>query len=110
MLGPNEKLILPADHLQKYFKIGDHIKVIAGAHEGETGLIVKIDDEIATVLADSEQKEVPPLTFSHILPHFLSHTIHTLTLTSNVCVVENRSKLRQRTFKSRVKSLQVVFA
>ena len=31
----------PARELRKFFKMGDHVKVIAGRYEGDTGLIVR---------------------------------------------------------------------
>lgn len=37
-----EELHFAIDVLSKYFEVGDHIKVVAGEHEGDTGHIVKV--------------------------------------------------------------------
>ncbi|KAI4786769.1 hypothetical protein KUCAC02_036912, partial [Chaenocephalus aceratus] len=37
-----DPLEFPAHELRKYFRMGDHVKVIAGRYEGDTGLIVRV--------------------------------------------------------------------
>lgn len=44
--------------LRKYFVVGDHVKVVAGRHEGETGLIVRIEVNLAVLLSDLALHEV----------------------------------------------------
>ena len=44
--------------LKKHFQVGDHVKVIAGRHEGETGLIVRIESNLAIIFADLTMHEV----------------------------------------------------
>ena len=44
--------------LCKCFKEGDHVKVISGAHEGDTGLIVRVDEDWIVVLSDLSRNEV----------------------------------------------------
>ena len=44
--------------LRKYFQVGDHVKVIAGRHEGETGLIVRVETNLAVIFADLTMHEV----------------------------------------------------
>lgn len=44
--------------LRKYFQVGDHVKVIAGRHEGETGLIVRVETNLAIIFADLTMHEV----------------------------------------------------
>jgi len=43
----NDLLPVPRISLQKYFRVGDHVKVLYGQYENETGLIVKLADNIA---------------------------------------------------------------
>jgi transcription elongation factor SPT5 len=52
--------VLPilASQIQKYFRDGDHIKVKSGKHMGETGMIVKIHEDSATVMSDVGNKEL----------------------------------------------------
>lgn len=44
-----EALRFPARELRKSFKIGDHVKVIKGRYEGDTGLVVRVEDNMAVV-------------------------------------------------------------
>ncbi|KJE92244.1 transcription factor Tat-CT1 [Capsaspora owczarzaki ATCC 30864] len=53
-----EELRVPASLLRKAFILGDHIKVIAGNHEGETGLVTRVDDKIVTFVSDLTMKEM----------------------------------------------------
>jgi len=59
--GLSELLQFPSSQLQKYFKMGDHIKVIGGSHEGETGLILKVEDNYVIFFSDLTQKEIKVL-------------------------------------------------
>ncbi|GAM17692.1 hypothetical protein SAMD00019534_008670 [Acytostelium subglobosum LB1] len=53
-----EVLIFQPSELQKYFKIGDHVKVIAGRYEGETGLVLRIEEAAAVLLSDLTISEI----------------------------------------------------
>ena len=45
--------------LRKYFVVGDHVRVVAGRHEAETGLFVRIETNLAVVLSgDLRPREV----------------------------------------------------
>ncbi len=48
--------------LRKFFKTGDHVKVIAGKHEGATGMIVKIQNKVITLLSDTTREDVRHLS------------------------------------------------
>jgi transcription elongation factor SPT5 len=50
-----------ANELKKHFKVGEHVKVIGGRFEGETGLIVKVEDHLATLISDLTMDEVKVL-------------------------------------------------
>ena len=41
-----DPLEFPASELKKFFKMGDHVKVIAGTYEGDTGLIVRVEEKV----------------------------------------------------------------
>ncbi|KAI0986284.1 hypothetical protein GJ496_008007, partial [Pomphorhynchus laevis] len=62
-----EPLEFAADELFKYFKEGDHVKVISGQHEGETGIVIRAqsNDQIAIVLSDLTMQEMKVL-YRHI--------------------------------------------
>ncbi|KAI8839264.1 hypothetical protein BC829DRAFT_421031 [Chytridium lagenaria] len=47
-----------AKDLRKKFDEGDHVKVIYGMHNGETGLIIKILNNIVTILSDTSLKPI----------------------------------------------------
>ncbi|CAA92685.1 Transcription elongation factor SPT5 [Caenorhabditis elegans] len=53
-----EAITLNAHELRKYFKEGDHAKVISGRYEGHTGLIVRVKDSTAIVLSDLGMEEL----------------------------------------------------
>ena len=53
-----QKIEVPAACVRKQFRAGDHIKVLAGKHADETGLVVKVEDGVTTFLSDLSLKEV----------------------------------------------------
>eukprot|EP01103_Thecamoeba_quadrilineata_P003459 TRINITY_DN1322_c0_g3_i1.p1 TRINITY_DN1322_c0_g3~~TRINITY_DN1322_c0_g3_i1.p1 ORF type:complete len:1141 (-),score=235.86 TRINITY_DN1322_c0_g3_i1:101-3355(-) len=54
----HDLLTFPAIQLQKYFQVGDHCKVIAGRFEGETGLIVKLEEKAVLIFSDLTHQEI----------------------------------------------------
>lgn len=48
----------PSHELQKFFQVGDHVKVIEGRHEGDTGLIVRVEDNVVFMVSDLTMDEV----------------------------------------------------
>eukprot|EP01090_Pellita_catalonica_P006455 TRINITY_DN1667_c0_g2_i1.p1 TRINITY_DN1667_c0_g2~~TRINITY_DN1667_c0_g2_i1.p1 ORF type:complete len:622 (+),score=97.82 TRINITY_DN1667_c0_g2_i1:1344-3209(+) len=55
-------LALRADQLVKYFEVGAHVKVISGRYKGETGLIIRLEGNIAILFSDLNMKELQVLT------------------------------------------------
>jgi len=47
-----DPLEFPAHELEKYFKVGDHVKVIKGRFEGDTGLIVRVEEDLIVLFSD----------------------------------------------------------
>lgn len=47
-----------ARSIRKRFTPGDHIKVMSGKHADETGLVVKVEDNVTTFLSDLSMMEV----------------------------------------------------
>ncbi|VDN00933.1 unnamed protein product [Thelazia callipaeda] len=56
-----EPLTLNACELKKFFKTGDHVKVINGRYEGDTGLIVRVEDNLVILLSDLTMHELKVL-------------------------------------------------
>lgn len=56
-----DPLEFPAHELRKYFRMGDHVKVIAGRYEGDTGLIVRVEENFVILFSDLTMHEVPAL-------------------------------------------------
>lgn len=56
-----EPLTLNAFELRKYFKVGDHVRVIGGRYEGDTGLIVRVEDNMIILLSDLSIEELKVL-------------------------------------------------
>lgn len=54
-------LEFPAQELRKYFKMGDHVKVIAGRFEGDTGLIVRVEENFVILFSDLTMHELKVL-------------------------------------------------
>lgn len=52
------KVEVQARSVRKRFKEGDHVKVMAGSNADETGLVVKVQDDIVTFLSDLSMQEV----------------------------------------------------
>ena len=65
MLPYHEDLNLPLDfsahELKKFFKLGDHVKVIAGRYEGDTGLIVRVEENQIVFCSDLTVHELKVL-------------------------------------------------
>ncbi|KAL5975076.1 hypothetical protein ACLOJK_031752 [Asimina triloba] len=51
-LAVNEK------ELCKYFKPGDHVKIVSGAHEGATGMVVKVEGHVLIIVSDTTKEDI----------------------------------------------------
>lgn len=56
-----ELLTLNSSELRKYFKAGDHVKVINGRYEGDTGHILRVEDKVVYLLSDLTMDELKVL-------------------------------------------------
>ncbi|GAB6022325.1 transcription elongation factor spt5 [Chamberlinius hualienensis] len=56
-----ESLDFQAHELKKYFKMGDHVKVIGGRYEGDTGLIVRVEENMVVLFSDLTMHELKVL-------------------------------------------------
>lgn len=76
-----DPLEFPAHEVRKYFRMGDHVKVIAGRYEGDTGLIVRVEENFVILFSDLTMHEVRGLQCSAplcFLSDFLLHGEHSL--------------------------------
>ncbi|GMR48595.1 hypothetical protein PMAYCL1PPCAC_18790 [Pristionchus mayeri] len=53
-----EPLTLNAWEIKKRFKQGDHVKILAGRYEGDTGLVVRVENNLVVVLSDLSMHEM----------------------------------------------------
>lgn len=53
--------------LCKFFKTGDHVKVVSGKHEGTTGMVVKVETHILVILSDTTKEDVSALAIRNPL-------------------------------------------
>lgn len=60
IISVQDPLEFPAHELRKYFRMGDHVKVIAGRYEGDTGLIVRVEENFVILFSDLTMHEVNP--------------------------------------------------
>jgi transcription elongation factor SPT5 len=51
-------LDIDALQVEKYFSVGNHVKVVRGKYEGSTGMVVNVKDNIASVFSDVTQEEM----------------------------------------------------
>eukprot|EP00958_Prasinococcus_capsulatus_P000477 scaffold44_cov411-Prasinococcus_capsulatus_cf.AAC.2 len=63
----HEPLDFPAAHLQKFFTIGDHVKVTSGSHEGVSGMVTRIEGNVAVVFTDLDNEEIRALVEDLVL-------------------------------------------
>lgn len=56
-----DELEFSAHELRKYFNQGDHVKVIAGRYEGDTGLIVRVEENMIVLFSDLTMHELKVL-------------------------------------------------
>uniref|UniRef100_A0A1I8HNB5 Transcription elongation factor SPT5 n=2 Tax=Macrostomum lignano TaxID=282301 RepID=A0A1I8HNB5_9PLAT len=47
-----DPLPFPSSELRKHFNPGNHVKAIGGRFEGDTGLVIRVDNSVAIVLSD----------------------------------------------------------
>lgn len=47
--------------VRKFFKVGDHIKIIGGQFEGDTGLVVRVEEKQIVMFSDLTQHEIKVL-------------------------------------------------
>lgn len=56
-----DPLDFQAHELRKYFRQGDHVRVIGGRYEGDTGLIVRVEDTMIVLFSDLTMHELKTL-------------------------------------------------
>ncbi|XP_067948038.1 transcription elongation factor SPT5-like [Watersipora subatra] len=56
-----DPLEFPAHELKKFFKTGDHVKVLGGRYESDTGLIVRVEDNLIVLFSDITMHELKVL-------------------------------------------------
>lgn len=65
MMPKHEELKDPlefqAHELRKYFVVGDHVKIIAGQYEKDTGLVVRVEEKYLVLFADLTLHEIKVL-------------------------------------------------
>ena len=66
-----------AHELKKFFRQGDHVKVIAGRFEGDTGLIVRVEENLIVLFSDLTMHELKVSTSLSVVPRLcLSMVYH----------------------------------
>ncbi|KAF5280109.1 hypothetical protein FQA39_LY18143 [Lamprigera yunnana] len=56
-----DALIFQASELRKYFSMGDHVKVLSGRYESDTGLIVRVENNRVVLISDLTMHEMEVL-------------------------------------------------
>lgn len=47
-----------SNEIKKYFKMGDHVRVIAGRYEGDTGLVIRSEESRVVLFSDLTMHEL----------------------------------------------------
>lgn len=56
--GLPETLAFNEKELCKYFKAGDHVKVVSGDQEGATGMVVKVEGHVLIIVSDTTNEHI----------------------------------------------------
>lgn len=54
----NQEITVTIGDLRKVFALGDHVKVIAGKHTDQTGLVIKLEGDSVVFLSDQTSEDV----------------------------------------------------
>ncbi|EPS73726.1 hypothetical protein M569_01028, partial [Genlisea aurea] len=54
--GLPKTLAIPDKELCKYFEQGDHVKVVSGATEGATGMVVSVEGHVVNIVSDTTKE------------------------------------------------------
>ncbi|EDQ89413.1 uncharacterized protein MONBRDRAFT_37124 [Monosiga brevicollis MX1] len=57
-----DRIPVPKEDLRKHFRPADHVKVQRGRYEGQTGLVLEVNDQRVTVLIDLTMKQIESLS------------------------------------------------
>ncbi|KAI3926533.1 hypothetical protein MKX01_011429 [Papaver californicum] len=62
-IKPNRKdlhttVVVNAKYVCKYFKAGDHVKVVSGAHAGVTGTVIKVNSNVLIIVSDATREDI----------------------------------------------------
>lgn len=58
MKGLQDTLVFQEKDLCKYFKTGDHVKVVSGTHQGATGMVVKVEGHVLVIVSDTTKEDI----------------------------------------------------
>lgn len=56
--GTLNEITINTSYIRKLFEAGEHVKVLEGPHQNETGLIVRVDDGVLIVFSDIGKEEL----------------------------------------------------
>ncbi|XP_026400727.1 putative transcription elongation factor SPT5 homolog 1 isoform X1 [Papaver somniferum] len=62
-------------YVSKYFKPGDHVKVVSGAHEGATGMVITVNSNVLVIISDATKENIRV---------FADHVVDSSEVTSGV--------------------------
>ncbi|KAI3870399.1 hypothetical protein MKX03_008407 [Papaver bracteatum] len=62
-IKPNRKdlqttIVVHEKYVCKYFKVGDHVKVVSGIHEGKTGTVIKVNGNVLIIVGDATREDI----------------------------------------------------
>lgn len=51
-------LKFPASDLEKYFQVGDYVRVARGQHQGESGIVMAVEKGIVYICSDTKEQQI----------------------------------------------------
>ncbi|KAI3934245.1 hypothetical protein MKW98_009226 [Papaver atlanticum] len=51
-------IVVHEKYVCKYFKVGDHVKVVSGGHEGKTGTVIQVNGNVLIIVCDATREDI----------------------------------------------------
>ncbi|KAI3934243.1 hypothetical protein MKW98_009224 [Papaver atlanticum] len=51
-------IVVHEKYVCKYFKVGDHVKVVSGVHEGKTGTVIKVNSNVLIIVSVAIREDI----------------------------------------------------
>lgn len=91
----NEPVLYMPNEITKIFKVGDHVQILSGRFKGNTGNIIKVDENVAHIISEDNKEEIQVL-------------INDIKFSSNVNVTDHAPRKRDNRDKIKKHDLVIL--